>query len=137
MDRIETWLAEAPVRATVINAVMLSVILAMLNTPALYTVVGGGTVLLAGAWFTLNALRRSLAQSHTIRLPQLAVIWLPGIVAVGVALVALHLVTSEVSTGVSYGVGAVLFTAQLVALILLASGMSGQSIGPEAVARAR
>lgn len=120
MKGIPRWLGTRPHRGTVINLMMLAMVLAMVRSPALYLAVGGGTLLLATVFFLSCAVRRSLRMPAERNTYQLAMIWLPGLLAGLLALVALDLVTSYAPSDLAYGLGAILFAVEL-AMIALGS----------------
>jgi hypothetical protein len=124
IERASQWLGARPHRATVINVAMLSAILAMVSSASLYLVVGGGAVMLAGGYVLLRAARRTLATRASLNLYQLALLWMPGILAVCLALVALHLVTTMPVASLAYGLGALLFAAEMVMLVLAGADLS-------------
>lgn len=130
MRGIPVWLGARPHRGTVINLVMLAVVLAMVRSPSLYLAVGGGALLLAALFFLSRAVRRTLRMSGERNFYQVAMVWLPGLLATLLGLVALHMVTTNASATLAYGIGATLFAVEL-AMIALGSADLG---APSAIA---
>lgn len=125
---LPNWLGARPHRGTVINLVMLAMVLAMVRSPALYLAVGGGALLLAALFFLSCAVRRTLRMSGERNAYQVAMVWLPGLLATLLGLVALHLVTTNAPASLAYGIGATLFAVEL-AMIALGSADLGASSG--------
>lgn len=127
MERILDWLGERRHRATVVNLVMLSAILAVASSAALYRVVGGGALALAALFFLARALRRSVAGRRHTNTHEIVLTWVPGALAIVLALGGLELVTSNAPASLAYGLGAILFTAELAMLALAGADLSGDT----------
>lgn len=113
MQAISRWLAASPSRPTIINLLMLSAVLAMVGSPELYAAIGGALVLCCGVAFLRRAARLSFARGADHNALQLALIWIPGGLALALTLLALDLVTSPQASMPIYGLGAVLFAAEI------------------------
>lgn len=126
LQGISDWLETGPHRATIVNVVMLSAILAIADSAALYMLVGGGVVLLAAGHFVLRAVGRTYARRHAMNPYQLALIWIPGGLAICLAVVALGLVTADSASRLAYGLGALLFAVENAMLTLAGAELSSE-----------
>jgi hypothetical protein len=124
MTRIAHWFGARPHRATVANLLLLSVILAIANSPALYALVGGIALSLAGAGFALRAICWTRASWRELNAYQVALIWIPGLLPIALAASGLVLVSAARGLDLAYGLGAVLFAAQI-AMLAVASADLG------------
>lgn len=124
MNRLFDWLKARPHRATVANLTLFAALLAWIGSPVLYGVVGSVAVLLAGGAFLLAAARRTAALWRGTNGYQLALTWIPGVLAIALAAVALGLVTAGAASGVAYAVGAALFGVEIALLALAAADLA-------------
>ncbi|MBS7538893.1 hypothetical protein [Ancylobacter lacus] len=124
MERISKWLGARPHRPTVINLIMLSALLAIISSASLYGVIGGGAVLLAGSYFLFRVVNRTFASGDAMNFYQIALLWIPGVLAICLALVALLLVITNSAASLAYALGAFLFTAELAMLTLAGADLS-------------
>ena len=124
MDRASRWLAERPYRATVINVVMLSTLLAMTDSVSLYMVVGGGTALVAAACFLLRAAGLTAGGGTSGNAYGLALIWIPGTLAIALAVVALHLIATEPPSSLGRTLGMFLFAVEAAMLTMAAADLA-------------
>ena len=90
MNALSRWLSAKNYRTTVINILMLTGVLAMAGSAGLFKVVGGGAVALAGAYFLVRAISLTVRSWAGANLYQIALIWIPGILALGLAVVGLY-----------------------------------------------
>lgn len=128
MDRISQWLGARPHRATVVNVLMLAAILALAGSGPLYAVVGGGAVLAAVLYFAARAVRRTVGPGAG-NLYQLALTWIPGVLAAGLALVALRLIVTEPAGTLAHALGAALFAVELAMLALAGADLAPARTG--------
>ncbi len=124
MDRVSSWFVARPYRANLVNAVMLSIVLALADSSGLYTIVGGLAVTIMGSIFLWRAIRLSLVRGSKGNLLQLALTWIPGTLALALAVVALHLVNANPSGSLAHGLGVLLFTAEIAMLVLVCADLS-------------
>ena len=136
MRRRTDWMAEAPYRATVVNVLMLSVILAVVGSAPLFMVVGGGALALAALNLVRRAALRTLALRQDFNLYQLALIWLPGTLAGALATAGLWMATTSPFGSLPYVLGAVLYAAELTMLILAGADLKTAPIAFATVQRA-
>lgn len=128
MDRISQWLGARPHRATVVNVLMLAAILALAGSGPLYAVVGGGAAFAAAAFFVVRAVRRTVGSGGG-NLYQLALTWIPGVLAACLALIALRLIVTEPAGTLAHGLGAALFAIELAMLSLAGADLSPARAG--------
>ncbi|UTD27510.1 hypothetical protein [Bradyrhizobium sp. WD16] len=136
LQGVSDWLEAGAHRATIVNVVMLSAILAIADSAALYMMVGGGIVLLAGGRFFLGAVGRTYACRRAMNPYQLALIWIPGGLAVCLAVAALGLVTADSAPRLAYGLGALLFAVENAMLTLAGAELSAEPAPGTAVGEA-
>ena len=122
METLGSWFREQPHRATVANIVLLTVLLALIGSNALFALVGGIVICLAFllyAWRALAATARPGAAGWTYRT---ALLWVPGIVAAIVAIVAITVVRDgEASTALN-SVAFTLFAVEAILLVVSRPG---------------
>ncbi|SCZ00883.1 hypothetical protein [Microvirga guangxiensis] len=128
MIAISRWLIEKPYRGTVINIAMLITVLALIGSAGLLRIVGGGAVAIAAAHFFLHAARRAFLSRAAMNLYQALLIWVPGVLAVGLAAASLHVLTSYESNALEYGMGTVLLAWQLAVLTVAGYDLRAQSM---------
>lgn len=116
MTRIAHWFGARPHRATVTNLLLLSAILAIANSPELYTLVGGIALVMAAAGFAFRAIRWTRASWRQLNVYQVALTWIPGLLPIALAAGGLVLISAARGLDLAYGLGAVLFAAQIAML---------------------
>lgn len=109
LNRAAHWLSEKDYRSTIINILMLTGVLALAGSGTLFQVVGGGAIMIAALYFLYRALRLTVSARRTANVFQVALIWIPGILAVCLAAIGLYLVTTSQPSSLGYLVGVVLF----------------------------
>lgn len=119
--RIGRWVTERPYRATALNVLGLSLLLAWVGSPSLFAVVGGIVVILGGGQFLYGAVRCSAVAERRGDLYRLSILWLPGLLACVLAVVALALVATEPPGSALHTLGSALFAAESVLLVLVAA----------------
>jgi hypothetical protein len=121
---ISRWLGERPHRATLVNLLMLSAVLALAGSPGLQQVVGGGAVLAAALHFLWRALGWSLAPGKSATLFEAALAWIPGLLAIALALVGIRLTVDGPGLSLGYALGFVLFTGEIAVLVIAAADLA-------------
>lgn len=106
---------------------MLTGVLAMAGSAGLFKVVGGGAVALAGAYFLVRAISLTVRSWAGANLYQIALIWIPGILALGLAVVGLYLVTSSEPLSLGYVLGLTLFGTEVAMLAIAGADLVGTS----------
>lgn len=109
LNRAAHWLSEEDYRSTVINILMLTAVLALAGSDTLFQVVGGGAVVIAAVYFLFRALRLTYTAREAANFYQVALIWIPGFLAVCLAATGLYLITVSEPSTLGYVVGVVLF----------------------------
>jgi len=125
--RLQAWLVARPHRFTILNILMLSAVLAMLRMAPLFSVVGGAMVLLATLYYLVGAGKKTLLSRHDRNFYQLSLIWLPGALAITLAVTGLTLVTADAPSNLSYCLGSMLFAAEVAMLALAGIDLSPTS----------
>ncbi|WP_139812092.1 hypothetical protein [Ensifer aridi] len=125
MDSLTRWLGARSHRGTVVNIIMLTAILAMADSRALFKVVGGGAAIIAAGNFLFRAVSLTW-ESRTARgLYHLALIWVPGILASALAVTGLYLTISSEPSSLAYSLGVVLFGAEVSILAITSADLEG------------
>lgn len=124
LSAISRWLGARPHRATIVNLIMLSGVLVLAGSPGLQQIVGGGAVLAAALHFLRRALGWSLAPGKEVTVFEVALAWIPGLLAIGLALVGIRLTLEGPSLSLAYGLGVLLFTAEIAVLIVAAADLA-------------
>lgn len=123
MRWFSNWLDGRPHRATIVNIIMLSVLLTLADSAGLFLLIGGGALVLAGGCFLWRASRQTLISMAGINAHHLAMTWVPGLLALGLAGVSLWLISSSLPGGLGYAVGIALFAVESAMLTLAASDL--------------
>ncbi|WP_395828763.1 hypothetical protein [Elstera sp.] len=127
MKRFSRWLGERPHRATVLNVIMLSVLLALSDSASLYWGVGGIALVLAGGHFLIQAFQATANRHRPRNFFQLALTWVPGVLAILLAIVAITLVSTSDQTSAAYMAGMLLYTVEIAVLALAGADLSGKA----------
>lgn len=106
---------------------MLTGVLAMAGSAGLFKVVGGCAVAIAGAYFLVRAISLTVRSWADANLYQIALIWIPGILALGLAVVGLYLVTSSEPLSLGYVLGLTLFGTEVAMLAIAGADLVGTS----------
>jgi hypothetical protein len=109
LDRAARWLSERDYRSAIINVVMLTAVLALAGSGTLFQLVGGGAIIIATLHFLLRAVRLTVNSRGAANFYQVALIWIPGILAVCLAIIGLYFVTVSEPMSLGYLVGVILF----------------------------
>lgn len=115
---IATWLAAKPHRATIVNIVMLTILLALVGNATLFALVGSLTVLVAAAAFLRRAVARTFQPSGGGHAYRLALVWVPGVIAIALSLTALGVITDSTPGGLPQGLAIVLFGFEVIVLAI-------------------
>ncbi len=134
MDSLLRWLVEKPYRATILNIFLLTLVLTLAASPGLFRVVGLLLVMLATAHFIWRAVRVTRHHRGTSNFYGLMLTWLPGLLACGMALGALHLVAEAAVMDWPFLLGALLFGCEIALLLLAAHGYDEQGAVTRAAA---
>lgn len=121
MDALSRWLSAKNYRTTVVNILMLTAVLAMAGSAGLFKAVGGGAVVIAGAYFLIRAIGLTFRSWAGANFYQIALIWIPGVLAIGLAVAGLSLVTGSEPLSLGYVLGVILFGTE-VAMLAIAGG---------------
>ncbi len=117
-DAVSRWLAAKPHRVTIINLTMLTAVLALSESAALFKLIGGSAILLAALYFFQRGILLTARRWAETDLYKLLVLWLPGLLAMALAYLGLQLATQPDASALNHGVGVVLFGFQLAMLAL-------------------
>lgn len=126
MNVIANWLEERPHRSTVINILMLTGLLFLMKSPYLFTVLGGVMLALAGPYFLLSAFKATRGWEGFPNLYQFALLWVPGTLAVCLAVVALVVIASHDAGSLAYGLSALLFGGEVALLAMAGADLGGR-----------
>lgn len=118
LNRAAHWLSEEDYRSTVINILMLTAVLALAGSDTLFQVVGGGAVVIAAVYFLFRALCLTYTARKAANFYQVALIWIPGFLAVCLAATGLYLITASEPSTLGYVVGVVLFGCEAAMLVM-------------------
>lgn len=109
---------------------MLTAVLVLAGSTALFKVVGGGTIAVAAIYFLFRAARLTISSRSSANIFQTALIWIPGVLAVCLAVIGLYLVTSTEPLSLGYTLGVILFGCELVMLTIAAADLEGLVSAP-------
>ncbi|MGO9674698.1 MAG: hypothetical protein ACLPSF_11130 [Methylocella sp.] len=118
MKSLSKWLQDRPYRLTVLNALLLTLVLGVIGSAPLFKIVGGAAVAIAGLAFLGKAVAGALRGRGRGHLYELVLLWAPGLIAITLSLAAIGLIAANPSGGLAYGLGVVLFGAELAILII-------------------
>ena len=117
MRLISDWLTVAPYRAVVLNIAMLVLLLALVDSAALFTLVGALCLAVAGLVGLRGALRASFRRGAGARAAfDRVLVWLPGAAALALGAVGLHLAVTAPAGSTLHLAGIALFGFELVML---------------------
>ncbi len=117
MRLISDWLTAAPYRAVVLNIAMLVLLLALVDSAALFTLVGVLCLAVAGLVGLRGALRASFRRGAGARAAfDRVLVWLPGAAALALGAVGLHLAVTAPAGSTLHLAGIALFGFELVML---------------------
>ena len=85
---------------------------------AAFEIIGGAAVAIAGLTFVGKAVRNAFRWRGRGQLYDLVLLWAPGVVAIILSLAAINLIGVNPSGSVAYGLGVILFGAELAILII-------------------
>ncbi|CAH1660756.1 hypothetical protein [Chelatococcus asaccharovorans] len=118
MKTLGQWLSEKSYRSTVVNLVMLTGVLAMSQSSELFMAVGGGAIAIASFYFLLRAIALTARTKRFVNPYQLSLIWIPGLLAIVLAMTGLYLVISAEPFSLGYCLGVILFACELAMLTI-------------------
>lgn len=121
MGAIASWLGAKPHRATVVNLLMLTLLLALIGSAALFKLVGGIVLLFAGFYFLRCAFARTLVRGSRRHLYELAQLWAPGLIAVALSCAAILLIETNAPGSLDYDLAIALFGCEIAMLVIGAS----------------
>jgi len=124
MSRYSELLRRSPHRATIINAILLSLLMLMINDAAVQWLIGVVVLALAGLWILRRALVRTLSAAVAGDSYHLILTWVPGLLAVSLALLGLHLMVTDAGATPNLWLGWILFTVELVMLVVIGADLS-------------
>lgn len=125
MKALLRWLRAKQLRVTVLNVLMLAALLALIGSPVVFAVVGAATIALFALHGLMNAGRASLARrSGGSRLLDQLLTWLPGAVALGLAVLGLDLVVGSGEGSPAQQLGLLLFAFELAALAVVTGDLA-------------
>ncbi|MBS0521429.1 MAG: hypothetical protein JSR90_22215 [Proteobacteria bacterium] len=125
MKALLRWLRAKQLRVTVLNVLMLAALLALIGSPVVFAVVGAATIALFALHGLTNAGRASLARrSGGSRLLDQLLTWLPGGVALGLAVLGLDLVVGSGEGSPAQRLGLLLFAFELAALAVVTGDLA-------------
>ncbi len=119
MNIISHWLGAASYRVVVLNIVMLVLLLALVGSAALFAVVGGLCLLVAGVAGLRRAIGASVRRGDGRRAAfDRVLVWLPGAAALALGALGLHLAVNAPAGSALQLAGMLLFGFELVMLVL-------------------
>ncbi|MCX5581655.1 hypothetical protein [Kaistia terrae] len=124
-DALARWLSEKNYRGIAINFIMLTAVLAVAESAGLFRAVGGAAIGITCIYFLFRAASLTVRSSSITNLYQIALIWIPGVLAICLALTGLYLVTSTEPMTLAYLLGVILFGCELVMLTIAAADLEG------------
>lgn len=125
MSSIAQWFGAKSHRATILNAIMLTVLLALIGNAELFKLVGGITILLAAAHFVWRAAARTFRQSEGGYAYRLTLLWVPGLIAILLSVMALRVITNSEPGSLSDDLAIILFGFEIPVLIIGGSDPDG------------
>ncbi|SKA18455.1 hypothetical protein SAMN02745126_04046 [Enhydrobacter aerosaccus] len=130
MRALVRWLCAEPVRGTVLNVLMLVLLLALVGSPVIFAATGAATVILFALYGLVNAGKAALSRrGRGSRLLEQLLTWLPGAVALCLAILGLDLVVTSGEGSPLQRLGLLLFAFELVALAVVTADLSGLARG--------
>lgn len=106
MQRLSRWIGARPYRAPIVNICLFCFVLLLAGSNTLYILAGTAFLALASLVLVGRALRRSVIDSDgDTHLYQHALIWIPGLLAVALAGLALRLITTHPVGDLAHSVG--------------------------------
>ena len=123
MRLISDWLGAAPYRGVVLNIAMLVLLLALVDSAALFALVGASCLIVGGLVGLRGAFRASFCRGGRAAFDRVLV-WLPGAAALVLGGVGLHLAVTAPAGSTMHLAGIVLFGFELVMLALPAEEKS-------------
>jgi len=120
---ISDWLGAAPYRGVVLNIAMLVLLLALVDSAALFALVGASCLIVGGLVGLRGAFRASFGRGGRAAFDRVLV-WLPGAAALVLGGVGLHLAVTAPAGSTMHLAGIVLFGFELVMLALPAEEKS-------------
>ncbi len=123
MRLISDWLGAAPYRGVVLNIAMLVLLLALVDSAALFALVGASCLIVGGLVGLRGAFRASFGRGGRAAFDRVLV-WLPGAAALVLGGVGLHLAVTAPAGSTMHLAGIVLFGFELVMLALPAEEKS-------------
>lgn len=124
MKAVSRWFVARPHRATIVNIVMLMILLLMIGSGGLFLLVGGATLALTALSFGAEAVTVTARSWHSATLYAFLLAWVPGILAVGLAVVGMVLIAGSDSGAPRFMLGAVLLGIQLVLVVVATADLS-------------
>lgn len=118
-NRFWSWLEERPYRFTVTNIVMLTFLLAMMGSKPMFAVIGGLTLIVAGAYCVAHAAFLTMQNWKDVHPFQLALIWAPGGIALVLSACGLYLAAHQDMGSLLYMVGCIMFGFEVAILAIL------------------
>lgn len=122
MRFISDWLAAAPYRAVVLNIAMLVLLLALVDSAALFALIGASCLAVAALVGLRGALRASFGGGGARAAFDRVLVWLPGAAALTLGAIGLHLAVTAPPGSILHQAGIALFGFELVMLALPADG---------------
>jgi len=111
---------------------MVTLLLAMVGSAALFKLIGGAVIVLAGLAFLRRALSRTFRQGDAGGLYGLALLWVPGLIAVALSVVSIVVVTANQPGNLAYSLAVVMFGCETAILVmdgLDADGLASSFMG--------
>ncbi|MFO1058887.1 MAG: hypothetical protein U1E53_18210 [Dongiaceae bacterium] len=128
MGALTSWIGAKPHRATVLNILMLTLLLALVGSVALFGLVGRIVLLIAGLHFLWRALARTW-DCRSWRHPfEFALLWVPGLIAIALSATAILLLGRSAPGSLQYAVAFALFGCEVA--ILVGSGSEAVGAAP-------
>lgn len=124
MDAFARWLARKPYRATIINIAMLTAVLTLAGSEALFNTVGGGAIAIAGLYFMALAIGVSVRSRASATLYDIALIWLPGLLAICLGTTGLLLATAGQPLSLGHVLGVILFGCEMAMLVIASADLN-------------
>lgn len=119
------WLRANPTRGEVLNVLMLVLLLVVIETPAVLEIAGSAVIATFALLGLKNASQMAMAERRRgVRLLDQLLTWLPGAVALCLAIVGLHLVIADGENSAAGRLGVLLFAFELVVLAVVTGDLA-------------
>ena len=131
MSLFAKWLEDKPYRFSILNIIGLTILLTLAESIQLFLYVGGVTAGLVAIYSIFHALNLTIRHKIAYHPYHLALLWLPGAVAVLLTAASLYLIArANVTDSLAFFFGAALYGFQVSMLVILGAELSGKNTSP-------